>query len=89
MLQALGLSSPGLDYRRLTSIGLIVAVILGLLGAQTRRYAPRVYGRPKLLLLLALLLVVALLVVNLLTLSLPNPGMLIVPTAALMAAACC
>ena len=87
MLQALGLSSPGLDYRRLASIGLIVAVILGLLGAQTRRYAPRIYGRSKLLLLLALLLVVALLVVNLLTLSLPNPGMLIVPTAALMAAA--
>jgi hypothetical protein len=87
MLQALGLSSPRLDYRRVMSIGLIVAVIVGLLGVQTYRWGRRVYERPKLLLLLSLLLVVALFVVNLLALSLPNPGMLIVPTVALVAAA--
>ena len=86
MLQAVGLSGPGLNYRRIISIGLITALIVALLGAQTYRWQRRVYERPKLLLLLSLLLVVALFVINLLVLSLPNAWMLVVPTAALIAA---
>ncbi|MGD0110356.1 MAG: HDIG domain-containing metalloprotein [Armatimonadota bacterium] len=86
MLQALGLAGPGLNHRRLISIGLLTALIVGLLGAQTYRWRRQVYERPKLLFLLSLLLVVALFVTNLLALSLPHPWMLVVPTAALIAA---
>ena len=87
MLEALGLTSPRLDYRRLVSTLLIVGLIVLLLGLQTRHWAPSVYAQPKLLLLLALLAAVSLFVVNLLMLALPNVWMLIVPSVALMAAA--
>ncbi len=86
MLQALGLTSPSLDYRRITSIVVIVGLIVVLLGVQTRRWARRVYEEPKRLLLLSLLAVVPLFVINLLTLALPNVWMLMVPAAALMSA---
>ncbi len=87
MLRALGLTSPRLVYRRLISIILIVGLIVLLLGLHTRHWAQRVYERPKWLLLLSLLAVMSLFVVNLLVLALPNVGMLVVPAAALMAAA--
>jgi putative nucleotidyltransferase with HDIG domain len=86
MLHALGLSSPRLDYRRMTSTALLVGLIVVLLGVQTRHWAPPVYEDPKRLLLLSLLVVVPLFVINLLTLALPNVWMLIVPAATLMAA---
>jgi hypothetical protein len=86
MLDAVGLRGPGLSYRRSLAIGLIVALIVLVLGAQTRQWAGRVYERPKQLLLLSLLVVVALFTTNLLALSLPNAWMLMVPTATLLAA---
>ena len=86
MLQALGLASPRLDYRRTLSIGIIVGLIVVVLGVQTRHWARPAYEELKLLLLLSLLAVVPLFVINLLTLALPNVWMLIVPAAALMAA---
>jgi len=86
MLQAVGLASPGLDYRRTVAVGLIVGLIVILVGAQTRYWARPVYDSPKLLLLLSLLMVVSLFLVHLLTLSLPNVWMLFVPAAALIAA---
>jgi putative nucleotidyltransferase with HDIG domain len=86
MLQALGLASPRLDYRRITSTVLLVGLAVLLLGVQTRHWAPPVYEDAKRLLLLSLLVVVPLFVINLLTLALPNVWMLIVPAAALMAA---
>ena len=87
MLRALGLTSPRLDYRRLVSTGAIVGLIVLLLGFQTRKWARQVYERPKSVLLLSLLAVASLFVMNLVTLALPNVWMLIVPAAALMAAA--
>ncbi|HUU54900.1 MAG TPA: HDIG domain-containing protein [Armatimonadota bacterium] len=87
MLRALGLASPRLDYRRLLSTVLIVGLIVLLLGLQTRSGARHVYEKPKWLLLLSLLAVASLFVMNLITLALPNAWMLIVPAAALMAAA--
>jgi len=87
MLQALGLTSPKLDLRRLLSTGLIVGLIVLLLGLQTRHWARRVYERPKWLLLLSLLAVASMFLVSLLTLALPNVWMLIVPAASVMAAA--
>jgi len=51
MLRALGLTSPPLDYRRITSIVVIVGLIVVLLGVQTRRWARQVYEEPKHLLL--------------------------------------
>ncbi|UCC67240.1 MAG: HDIG domain-containing protein [Armatimonadota bacterium] len=86
MLQALGLTSPRLDYRRITSTVLLVGLAVLLLGVQTRHWAPPVYEDTKRLLLLSLLVVVPLFVINLLTLALPNVWMLIVPAAALVAA---
>jgi len=86
MLRALGLSSPRLDYRRTLAIALIVGLMVTLLGAQTRHWARRVYDSPKLLLLLALVFAVALFAISLLSVALPNVWMLVVPTAALMAA---
>lgn len=86
MLQALGLASARLDYRRLISICIIVGLIVVVLGVQTRHWARPVYEELKLLLLLSLLAVVPLFVINLLTLALPNVWMLIVPAAALTAA---
>jgi len=86
MLRALGLASPRLDYRRITSTALLVGLVVLLLGVQTRHWAPQVYEDPKRLLLLSLLVVVSMLVINLLTLGLPNVWMLIVPAASLVAA---
>lgn len=87
MLQALGLTSPKLDLRRLISTALIVGLIVALLCLQTRHWARRVYERPKWLLLLSLLAVASMFLISLLTLALPNVWMLIVPAASLMAAA--
>ena len=87
MLRALGLTSPRLDYRRLLSTILIVGLVVLLLGLQTRNWARPVYEKPKWMLLLSLLAVASLFVINLITLALPNVWMLIVPAAALMAAA--
>ena len=87
MLQALGLTSPKLGLRRLVSTALIVGLIVILLGLQTRHWARRVYEKPRWLLLLGLLAVASIFVISLLTLALPNVWMLIVPAAALMAAA--
>jgi hypothetical protein len=86
MLQALGLTSPKLDLRRLLSAALIVGLIVLLLGLQTRHWARRVYERPKWLLLLSLLAVASMFLISLLTLALPNVWMLIVPAASVMAA---
>lgn len=87
MLRAVGLASPRLNYRRLFSTVLIVGLIVLLLGLHTRHWAPVVYERPKWLLLVSLLAVLSLFAINLLTLALPNVWMLLVPAAALMAAA--
>ncbi len=87
MLRAVGFASPRLDYRRLGSTLLIVGLIVLLLGLHVRHWAPPVYGRTPLLLLLSLLAVASLFTVNLLALALPNVWMLVVPAAALMAAA--
>ncbi|MDH4179360.1 MAG: hypothetical protein OEV33_02530, partial [Armatimonadota bacterium] len=50
MLQALGLTSPRLDYRRITSTVLLVGLAVLLLGVQTRHWAPPVYEDTKRLL---------------------------------------
>lgn len=86
MLEAVGLSGRQGDYRRAAAIALLVALIVVLIGAQTRHWSPSVYAQPKLLLLLCLLVVVSLFLVSLLSLSLQNVWMLIVPSAALIAA---
>jgi putative nucleotidyltransferase with HDIG domain len=87
MLRAVGLASPKLDYRKLVSVLLIVGLIVLLLGLHVRHWAPAVYGRTAWLVLLSSLAVASLFTVNLLALALPNVWMLIVPAAALMAAA--
>jgi len=86
MLRALGLSAPGLDYRRFVSTVLIVGFIIALLTVQVRQRMRPVYQSPKLLLLVSLLVVVPLFLTNLLVLALPNVWMLMVPAAALVAA---
>ena len=86
MLEAVGLSGRQGDYRRAAAIALLVALIVVLIGTQTRHWSPSVYAQPKLLLLLCLLVVVSLFLVSLLSLSLQNVWMLIVPSAALIAA---
>lgn len=86
MLEAFGLASPRLNYQRIIPTVLIVGLIIALVGVQTRYWARPVYHSPKLLLLLALLMIVPLLLTNVLTLVLPNVWMLLVPTAALIAA---
>ncbi len=87
MLQALGLTSPKLGARRLLSTALMVGLVVLLFALQTRQWARRVYESPRWLALLSLLAVASMFVISLLTLALPNVWMLIVPAAALMAAA--
>ncbi len=87
MLQALGLMGASLDLRRLISTGLIVGLIVILLGVQTSHWTRPVYQSTKSLVLLCLLAVASMFVISLLTLTLPKVWMLIVPAAALMAAA--